>query len=191
MDKSHLRKHLRHARQHLSKEVHARASRQCARLMHYIISSCDHPIVAAYYPMHHELDIMPLLNELAQDGITTLLPIITQKHGPLSFHRYHPDDSLVDSTDFITLREPIPGGDEVIPNVMIVPLLGFDRLGHRLGYGAGYYDRTLQQLRAEHKILAIGVGFDMQEVDHPLPASPHDQPLDMIITETRIIHIAI
>ena len=81
---------------------------------------------------------------------------------------------------------PPPEAAEVVPEVLLVPLLAFDRAGHRVGWGAGFYDRTLETLRAARAIIAIGVAFAVQEVDF-VPHGPHDQPLDWIVTEAEAI----
>ena len=84
------------------------------------------------------------------------------------------------------IRQPPPAAPEVFPDILIVPLLAFDRRGHRIGYGAGYYDMTLRQLRAQKSIVAIGLGFAVQEIS-AVPATPHDERLDLVLTERELI----
>jgi 5-formyltetrahydrofolate cyclo-ligase len=82
---------------------------------------------------------------------------------------------------------PIPVATPlVIPAVLVVPMLGFDKAGHRLGYGGGYYDRTLAELRPRGPVLAVGFAFEAQRLDQPLPAEPTDQPLDILVTDAGV-----
>jgi 5-formyltetrahydrofolate cyclo-ligase len=86
------------------------------------------------------------------------------------------------------IREPEPAAPEVAPDILIVPLLAFDRAGQRVGYGAGYYDRTIAALRARQPVLAIGLAFAAQEIA-AVPATPHDAPLDLVLTEREVIDL--
>jgi 5-formyltetrahydrofolate cyclo-ligase len=83
--------------------------------------------------------------------------------------------------------EPPPEAKEVLPDLLFVPLAAFDRKGGRLGYGAGFYDRTLAKLRALKPIKAVGVAFEVQELQD-LPQEPHDEPLDYVLTERKLIY---
>jgi 5-formyltetrahydrofolate cyclo-ligase len=86
------------------------------------------------------------------------------------------------------IREPRPEALEVFPDILIVPLLAFDRSGHRIGYGAGYYDRTIAGLRALKKVLVVGIAFAVQEFTH-VPTTPHDADLDLVMTEHEVIRV--
>jgi 5-formyltetrahydrofolate cyclo-ligase len=133
--------------------------------------------LAAYHPVRSELDCLPLLRRLASDGWRLALPAVVGD-APLIFREW----SLSAPLETGPLGIPhLSAGPEVIPRVLIVPLLAFDRRGYRLGYGGGHYDRTLQALRAEGPIIAIGLAFDEQEMAQ-LPADAHDQRLDYILT---------
>ncbi|HEX3182074.1 MAG TPA: 5-formyltetrahydrofolate cyclo-ligase [Beijerinckiaceae bacterium] len=138
---------------------------------------------AAYFPVRGEADPLPLLAELAAAGIETSLPRLAGRGKPLRFHLWRPGDALVDTP--LGLREPSAGSPLLEPDLLIVPLAAFDRTGHRIGYGAGYYDATLAALTAK-KQLAIGLAFAAQEVAS-IPAEPHDQPLAFVITERETI----
>ena len=122
----------------------------------------------------------PLLARLARLGCVVALPSVVSSGEILLFRRYRPGDPLL--TGSHGTREPLPGAPLVSPDVLIVPLLAFDRAGHRLGYGGGYYDRTLRALRASSSIRAVGLAYAFQEVE-AVPAEPFDEKLDMIITE--------
>jgi 5-formyltetrahydrofolate cyclo-ligase len=137
-------------------------------------------IVAGYWPIGEELDVRPLLSELAARGHVTSLPVVTARRASLIFRRWREGDGLEPGAHGILA--PSSDAPTVDPDVLIVPLVAFDASGYRLGYGGGYYDRTLASLRASKKILAVGVGFAVQEFPR-LPRGPDDQRLDWIVSE--------
>lgn len=133
-------------------------------------------VLAGYMPMRTEADPLPAM--AAHDG-PVCVPVIEAPGLPLVFHRWTPKARMVPGA-FGAL---IPGeGVPLVPQVLIVPLLAFDRRGFRLGYGGGFYDRTLERLRNSGPVTAIGFAFASQEVD-VVPTEPTDQPLDLIVTE--------
>ncbi|MCA3697330.1 5-formyltetrahydrofolate cyclo-ligase [Aquidulcibacter sp.] len=139
-------------------------------------------VVAGYIPFKTEID--PCLRAWVAQGATLCLPRTPPKGGEgagLTFHLCDPDDpdSLEKSTWGV--MEPKAHLPQVRPDIVLVPLLGFDRAGNRLGQGQGHYDRTLEALRASGPVLAVGVAFAVQEIAH-IPIEPHDQRLDWIIT---------
>jgi 5-formyltetrahydrofolate cyclo-ligase len=140
-------------------------------------------IAAAYWPIRGEADPLPLLAALAAAGLPTALPVIAGRGKPLLFRCWNPGDPLVDGP--LGLREPAPQLGTLEPDLLFVPLAAFDRAGHRIGYGAGYYDATLAALAAKRP-LAIGLAFSVQEVV-TVPAEPHDHPLAFVITERETI----
>jgi 5-formyltetrahydrofolate cyclo-ligase len=125
--------------------------------------------------MPGEIDLRPLWTALHDRGHRVLLPETPPRGAPLVFRRWHPGAAMLPEP-FGTQR---PTGPVAVPDVIVVPFLAFDRFGHRLGYGGGYYDRTLASLPG---IPAIGAGYAALMVDS-LPAGPHDRPLDTIFTE--------
>jgi 5-formyltetrahydrofolate cyclo-ligase len=138
-------------------------------------------IVAAYWPLTGELDPRPALQRLAARGHRLALPRMQGKALPLAFHAWDWGQPLIQGG--FGVMQPDPATATAIPDVVLVPLLAFDRQGHRLGYGRGYYDRTLSALRAAGAArLAIGLAFALQEVK-AVPSGPADQPLDAIVTE--------
>jgi 5-formyltetrahydrofolate cyclo-ligase len=139
-------------------------------------------IVSGFWPMAEELDIRPLMTELFVQGCQLALPVVVGKKQPLVFRAWRPDDPL-EAGVFGTLH-PSPGCDIVEPDALIVPLLACDEEGWRLGYGGGFYDRTLEGLRAKKTITAVGVGFDAQLIPH-VPHGPDDQRLDWLLTDKR------
>ncbi len=141
-------------------------------------------IIAGYWPLKDEADCRPLLTFLSQRGFFCALPYVEAKDAPLSFRSWSLEDTLTSCPYFTGLLQPFESRPLLTPKVLLIPFLGFDEQGHRLGYGGGFYDRTLRHLRHAQKELpsAIGVGFSMQKVDL-LPTTPEDEPLNWILTE--------
>ncbi len=137
-------------------------------------------IVAVYHPMRSELDTAPLVEALIERGVGVGLPVVEKRKAPLVFRRYEPGDALEKGA--YGEKVPAAAAPAARPNIIVVPLLGFTRAGDRLGYGGGYYDRTLRSLRESEAVKAVGFAFAIQEVD-ALPVSPLDQRLDWIVTE--------
>jgi len=140
-------------------------------------------IVSAFHPVRSEIDTRPLLKRLTGEGWTTCLPVVIAEGQPLKFRTWLHGDEMVPG--FMSIEEPHERAVEVEPDVLMVPMLAFDRKGYRLGYGGGFYDRTLKLLRAKKKIIAIGAAYAAQEVDH-VPHADHDQPLDFVMTERGV-----
>jgi 5-formyltetrahydrofolate cyclo-ligase len=141
-------------------------------------------VVSAYWPMGSEIDPRPLLSALAERGIALALPAIRDAAEPLDFRAWKPGDTL-QPAGFGT-REPLAAGPPVQPNLLLVPLLAFDAAGYRLGYGGGFYDRSLALLRAAGDILAVGLAFAAQQVA-AVPREATDQPLDLVVTERGLV----
>jgi len=136
--------------------------------------------MAGYWPMDEEADIRLLMTSLHRRGHRVALPGDLRRGTPLRFFHWHPDDHL--EAGYEGLLEPAAGNEEIHPEVLLVPLLSFDATGARLGYGGGFYDRTLAVLRKARKIVAVGVAYSDQEVDS-LPVGDHDERLDWVVTE--------
>ncbi len=136
-------------------------------------------VVSAFLAIGEEIDPAPLLAVLQGEGYRPALPVMVAKAQPLMFRAWSPGDPL--RTVQWGIREPEEGAPAVQPDLLLVPLLAFDRSGHRLGYGGGYFDRTLAQLRAAKPIVAIGLAFSAQEVDD-VPHLDYDQRLDWVLT---------
>lgn len=142
-------------------------------------------IVSGFWPIGDEFDPRPLMEALAARGHRLCLPVVVGRGRPLAFRGWAPGDPL-ERAGF-GLSVPAWDAPPAIPRFLIVPLLAFDRRGFRLGYGAGYYDRTIAELRAHVPgLFALGVGFAVQEVAE-VPALAHDQRLDAIATEDYLI----
>jgi 5-formyltetrahydrofolate cyclo-ligase len=148
----------------------------------------DGAAIAGYWPIGDEVDVRPLLEALTGAGYAVALPRVAGAGRPLAFHRWRGDDALIEGAHGIS--EPDPAvAPELVPDIVITPLLAFDPLGYRLGYGAGYYDRTLRALRAAGQVLAVGAAFAAQQVDH-VPHGDHDEPLDWVVTEAGAMEMA-
>ncbi|QWG12640.1 5-formyltetrahydrofolate cyclo-ligase [Bradyrhizobium sediminis] len=140
-------------------------------------------IVSGYSPIRGEIDPAPLMRKLAAEGVLLALPAIVARGKSLAFRAWSPDDRLMLGP--LGIPEPSPAAAEVVPDIMLVPLAAFDRLGHRIGYGGGYYDYTLAHLRKAKAITGIGLAFAVQEIE-AVPALSHDVALDYVLTETRV-----
>ena len=137
-------------------------------------------IIAGYWPMGDEMDPRPLMLALASRGHAMALPVTPPRGQPLAFHAWAPSAALRPGP--LGTSEPV-AGEELRPDVLLVPLLAFDRAGRRLGYGGGYYDRTLAALPAAK---AIGIAYAGQEMAE-VPAGPQDMRLPLVATEDSVI----
>jgi 5-formyltetrahydrofolate cyclo-ligase len=145
-----------------------------------------HAVVSGYWPAGPELDDRPLLERLAARGHRVVLPVVIERNAPLIFRVWRPGDPVVKGNG---ASVPAANAPVLEPDLLLVPVVGFDRHGTRLGQGAGYYDRTLLKLRADRAITAIGVGYAVQELSD-IPTGPYDQPLDAILTEAGLIEVS-
>ena len=146
-----------------------------------------HPVqkrVAGYWPIGDEIDPRPALEAVIGAGGEAALPVVAGQGQVLIFRQWNRGDPL-DPGPFGTAH-PNPRAPAVTPDILLLPLIAYDNTGHRLGYGAGYYDRTVEALRAKHGIVVIGLAYDEQEID-AVPAGRHDQRLDAIITDRRTL----
>jgi 5-formyltetrahydrofolate cyclo-ligase len=137
-------------------------------------------IVSGYWPLADEFDPRPILELLHEGGCTIGLPVVLGRGRPLLFRRWLPGMMLVPGS--FKVMTPPPESPEVAPDLVLAPMLAFDALGFRLGYGGGFYDRTLAALRERGGVIAVGVAFALQEVP-AVPRDATDQPLDWIVTE--------
>jgi 5-formyltetrahydrofolate cyclo-ligase len=136
-------------------------------------------VVSGFTAIGEEIDPLPLLLRLAQEGHRLCLPVMTGKREPLTFRLWLPGDATCETVWGI--REPLTSAPVIEPDVLLVPLLAFDAAGGRLGYGGGFYDRTIARLRAQKPIVTIGIAFAEQQVDN-VPRSHHDERLDWVLT---------
>ncbi|TNE58757.1 MAG: 5-formyltetrahydrofolate cyclo-ligase [Alphaproteobacteria bacterium] len=142
----------------------------------------DHSCIGLYDAIRHEVSVGPLVVELADRGHATALPTIETKNAPLLYKHYELGDALVDGP--FGTREPV--GLVTAPSLLILPMVGFTRDGYRLGYGGGYYDRTLEELRRQAAVVAVGLAFHEQE-RQDMNVDPHDERLDYIVTDREVL----
>jgi len=151
------------------------------RLAEVLAKHTGRPL-AGYMPMRTEIDPLPAMAAHSRTGPVGV-PVIAARAAPLLFHRWTPDTPMQDGP--FGARIPAKGSP-MTPEILIVPLVAFDRNGNRLGYGGGFYDRTLEGLRAERPVLAIGFAWAAQEAAD-LPLESTDQPLDLIVTDRDVL----
>jgi 5,10-methenyltetrahydrofolate synthetase len=168
----------------LSQDDYAQGSRDVCRHLLANFSRLAVMRVSFYWPINQEPDLRPALETWLAVGNTAfaaLLPVVTDAAAALSFRRWRPDVAM--AADRYGILTPVVG-EFIQPQALLIPLAAFDAKGFRLGYGGGYFDRTLAQLRP--RPLAIGVGFELCRVDSIHP-EPHDERLDAVVTETGVV----
>jgi 5-formyltetrahydrofolate cyclo-ligase len=141
-------------------------------------------VVSGFMPLKSEINPLPLLQKLGEAGARLALPAIAGRGKPLIMRAWTWGEAL-DRGQW-DIREPKSDAAEVEPDILLVPLLAFDRAGHRIGYGAGYYDMTIGRLRARKPVTAVGIAFAIQEVP-TVPSTPRDERLDLVLTENDVI----
>ena len=144
-------------------------------------------VVAGYMPIGSEVDPQTLLRRIDARGSVICLPDVAATAAPLVFRRWDIGDAL--TTGAYGIQVPDAAAQPVSPELLLVPLLAFDRAGHRLGYGGGFYDRTIAELRKGKEIITVGLAFSGQVRDD-LPVGPHDMHLDWIVTESAALRVA-
>ncbi|KFE36914.1 5-formyltetrahydrofolate cyclo-ligase [Thioclava atlantica] len=162
------------------KAAHASDDGAATRALTAVLEPYAGRVLAGYWPIRTEPDPRPAMEA---HGGPLCLPVVVGQGRPLEFHRWSPGAPMIEGV----FGAHVPAqAEEVIPEVLIVPLLAFDTRGYRLGYGGGFYDRTLERLRARGPVTAIGFAFAAQEVGE-VPTEPTDQPLDLIVTEAGVL----
>ena len=140
-------------------------------------------VISLYYPVNSEMNPLTLIDYPNTEGKITCLPIVTDKNSPLIFKAWSPGRDMVAGRYGI----PVPDNDHIVtPDLVICPLLAYDDKGMRLGYGGGFYDRTIRHLRRNKQTRYIGLAFSEQKSYDDLPSEEHDVPLDAILTESGI-----
>ena len=182
-DKQRLRQEARALRQKLARAIPEHAWYRATHRAEYFddLGFASDAVVAGYWPFREEADPRPLMEAFAAKGHPLVMPRVAGRTAPLEFHRWIEGNPLRSNAFGIT--EPLTTAEIMTPSILLVPMLAFDATGHRLGYGGGYYDRTLALLRSTRTVLAIGIAYAGQEV----PELPHgDEPLDILITENGV-----
>lgn len=137
--------------------------------------------VGLYYPINDEIDILPTIARLAHNNIKTALPCTVEAGDPLLYFAWKPEESLLKNKQYDTY-EPLMDAENFAPDIIVVPMLGFDASKNRIGYGKGFYDRTLKHFASA---VSVGISYEVQRVNS-IPIEPHDQPLQFIITESGV-----
>jgi 5-formyltetrahydrofolate cyclo-ligase len=143
-------------------------------------------IVSGFMPMRTEINPLPLMRKLASQGAQLALPVIQGRGKPLLMRAWSFGAPL--EARQWGIKEPLDSAPVVDPDILLVPLACFDRRGHRIGYGAGYFDKTIRALRAKKKVTAVGLAFAAQEIDR-VPATDFDERLDVVLTEREVIDL--
>jgi 5-formyltetrahydrofolate cyclo-ligase len=141
-------------------------------------------VVSGFSPLRSEINPLPLMRVLAKGGARLALPVVDGRGKPLIMRAWAFGEEL--GKGVWGIREPLPGAPEVFPDILLMPLAAFDRTGNRIGYGAGYYDMTLARLRAMKPVVAIGLAFATQQINH-VPVTERDERLDLVLTEHEVI----
>jgi 5-formyltetrahydrofolate cyclo-ligase len=181
--KSDLRRQARQRRDALPHEIRAAAAQAIARRP-FPLPIMPGVVVSGFMPMQSEINPLPLMRRLAEAGAQLALPAVMGRGQPLVMRAFTFGDTL--STGVWGIREPAQDAPELSPDILLVPLLCFDRSGHRIGYGAGYYDMTIAALRDKKPTFAVGMAFAVQEIPH-VPKTPRDARLDVVLTERESI----
>ncbi len=185
--KQQLRATMQAARRTITATQHKRMSRAITERFIGDIPLEPKDIIAGYWPIAQEVDATLLLEIMHEQGYRCCLPQIVAADQPLHFREWQPGATLVPHPKHKIL-EPASSSPTLTPTVLLLPLLAFDASGYRLGYGGGFYDRTLATLAKRSRLLTVGLAFAQQQVGF-VPREAHDIPLDAIITETRTIVI--
>lgn len=185
-EKARLRREALARRDALAADERAALEESLIRRLTALLREWPAASIAGYAAIGSEADVSPVLKALSGEGVATALPM--QSGEGLMFLEWRPGDPLVAGR--FGVSEPGPNAPVVIPQVLIVPMVGFDRNGHRLGYGKGHYDRAIAALAADGDApRLVGAAFAVQEVE-AIPVEPHDAVLDMIVTENETIVFA-
>ncbi len=161
----------------------AAAEKATKHALKYLLPLSKGTVIALYWPVQNEIDCRLLLSDLERRGMTIALPVVVTPDSPLEFRHYSTGDAL--ERGVFNTQHPAPEVPKLVPDIMIVPALAFDGGGHRIGYGGGFYDRTLALY---DKARAIGFAFSGQIIDH-VPRTDHDRELEAVITDNGVIKI--
>jgi 5-formyltetrahydrofolate cyclo-ligase len=183
-DKAALRRDALARRDGLAPDYRVAASQVIGARALPVITAASPAVISLYWPIRNEVDTQPIVAAMRDAAVTVLLPVIDAA-GLMRFRVWREDVPLVPAG--LGTLGPDERATEGTPSVVVLPLAGFDRVGHRLGYGKGFYDRAVAALQAAGRNpLLIGLAFSVQEVTH-IPAEAHDRPLDFIVTERETL----
>jgi 5-formyltetrahydrofolate cyclo-ligase len=175
-----LRARLIAERESIDSRIFERNSAAITATVSSLVAARSPRLLGFYWPHRRECDLISIAGSAVAEGRQAALPMVIGPGKPLEFRRWWPGIAMATGVYDI----PFPAsGEPVVPDLIVLPMVGFDSAGYRLGYGGGYYDRTLAAFRP--RPFTIGVGFELGRVDTIEP-QPHDVPLDMIVTEAGV-----
>lgn len=181
LSKSELREQFLHRRTVIPADLKSTTRWKVINHLRGLIADISPAVIALYYPLSGEIDLTNLARELWEDGQTVALPRVVARKSPVVFNIWPPHGSL--TPDLMGI--PSACGEEIHPALIVVPMLGYTRKGHRLGTGAGFYDRTLAQLPVP--AITVGVCYTELELPPDYQPEPHDIPMDYIVTGKEVI----
>lgn len=179
MEKHQLRKRLLAARKAMPPEEKAWRDKAIGERLLAWLEANPADCVGVYWPIHGEPDLTGVYRVLAERGVRLALPVVVERDAPLVFYPWRPGDKL--EADAHGVMAPAVRSDPVVPDLLVVPCAGFNARGYRLGYGGGYYDRTLA---VENPPRTVGLAYAMCEAE--FDPGEHDRGIGAVITETRI-----
>ena len=182
LSKSDLRKMFLEKRKNIPQAQKLEADKNIFEFFFKNVTLQEGAIVAGYWSINGEVDVLPILKELLKRGHVCVLPHTEDKNSPLEFYEWHEDTPMIKGK--FDIAEPAVAKKH-IPDIILTPLSAFDVSGHRLGYGAGLYDRTIAGIKENKSVLTIGVGYKIQ-LCNDLPIEETDVKMDMIITDKEI-----
>ncbi len=185
--KAELRRSALARRKTVTPELRARLTARLVREGLRLSRLWQPAVVSGFHPIREEPDVLALLAALVDDGFDVALPVVTGRGTHLDFRSWRPGD--LTAIGPMGIPEPLESAPVVDPDLLFTPLACFDRRGRRLGYGAGYYDRSLARLRAMKTIRAVGVAYGVCEIAS-VPYEAHDQSLDVVVTEQETIFVS-
>jgi 5-formyltetrahydrofolate cyclo-ligase len=174
------RARLLEARRTMSADVHRRASKTIQQELMARLAPAKHELVGCYWPFRREFNCLPYMREILRSGGRVALPVVIARGQPLQFRCWTEKAAM--EAGVWNIPHPA-AGESVFPSALVIPLVGFDEAGYRLGYGAGYYDATVASFAPRPLLVAVGFEFSRLPTIYP---QPHDQPMDIIITEAGV-----
>jgi 5-formyltetrahydrofolate cyclo-ligase len=164
--------------------VERKAAAEAVAARPFLLPITPAVVVSGYMPLNSEISPLPLMRKLAASGAALALPVVAGRGKPLIMRAYTFGQEL--GRGVWDIREPKEDAVEMAPDILLVPLAAFDRNGGRIGYGAGYYDMTINALRGQKSIIAVGLAYAAQEIP-AVPITEHDALLDLVLTERGVI----
>ena len=171
---------------HIHRQIGCEASQKIStHIEKFLVARKDFKVIAAYMPIKTEIDITSVVPKIRELGKILCLPVIISNNEPLAFKVWNENSQLIEGK----LRVVVPVTDEILePDVVLCPMLSFDVNGYRLGYGGGFYDRTIESLKKKKRVFTLGCAYSQQLVSNKLPVGKYDKPVDAIVTENGLTY---